>query len=749
MRAVLVMLFAEIHKRKLQSVVFAICCMLCCSFLLGAIVLNFTIQDSFDLIYEELDAPNMSVRVQETESTQEELEQFLEGLSYVERHDISKSYLASNVKMPNRSMDFAFLATNADRQVERGHVIVNNAVYDAVPGDEIEISVNGQNVLLKIDDMIIDPINCAPESILPYFWINESQLQELTEGFEKGNYLIEAKVNQKDEIDESFATDYEAYFGHPFDGAMTAYEDIRHSYLFRYEIFGELFLFLCIFLFVIVMTITVLLSQMAVLADMKKNGILKSVGFTKHQINRKYILHYLLMAIGAGVIGVVVSGLVLRTWLGGMFVYIDRSLYRIKDLWQYQVFVLFIITALLYFVIRISIARIVNISPIDAIHFRQKHGSRWKPALFMTAPRLLPFNLGLTKCIQRKLESAFIFVLALGLGLLFLTSIYIIDGVNSANAHLAEWGIVEMDVYISRKTNADEVATGVLEALNKDAAVEFYYAALSDNISYRLSGSQVTRNVVGDVYDKTIPERLEYIFTEGRNPQTYNEVAVGINFAKENQLTIGDNIFIIRNGEETELEVVGIYPSFKQYADSIRFLTDDIQEFFGNQANGYYSVVLKDGENVNLFVQRMSEQFTDFDFFPMERSTTRSVNMLLPPLAICVALFVFIFFTVISCITRLMTIECQKELKIYSFVGFTQKQIKGVIRWRFAFPVLLGATIAIPLSIFTVPRWLSPLANRLGMIRFPIYPNISMIIMAMIGIFLCSYIATTVPSKRR
>lgn len=749
MRAVLVMLFAEMHKRKLQSVVFAVCCILCSSFLLGAIVLNFTMQDSFDMVYGGLDAPNMSVSVQETESTQEELEQFLEGLSYVESHTISKSYLASNVKMPNRSMDFAFLATNENRTVERGHVIVNNAVYDAVPGDEIEISVNGQNVFLKIDDMIIDPINCAPESTLPYFWVNESQLQELTEGFEKGSYLIEAKVSQKEGIDESFAADYEAYFGHPFDGAMTSYEDIRHSYLFRYEIFGELFLLLCVFLFVIIMTITVLLSQMAVYSDMKKIGILKSVGFTNRQINRKYILQYLLLAIVSGAIGVVVSGIVLRTWLSGMFVYIDRNLYQIKDLWKYQVFVLLAISVLVYFVIRISIARIINISPMDAIHFKQKQGSRWKPTLFLATPGLLTFNLGFIKSIQRKLESAFIFVLTLGIGLLFLTSFYIIDGVNSANEHLAEWGIAEMDVYISRKTNTDEAESGVLEALNKDAAVEFYYAALSDNISYRLSGSQITRNVVGDVYDKTIPVGLEYIFTEGRNPQTYNEVAVGINFAKENQLTIGDNIFIIRNGEETELEVVGIYPSFKQYADSIRFLTEDIQEFFGNQANGYYSVVLKDGENVNLFAQKMSEQFTDFDFFPMERSTTRSVNMLLPPLAICMALFAFIFFAVTICITRLMTIECQRELKIYSFVGFTQKQIKGIIRWRFAFPVLLGIITAIPLSVFAVPNWMSPLTNRLGMIRFPIYPDITMIIMAMIGISLCSYIATTVSVKQK
>lgn len=56
------------------------------------------------------------------------------------------------------------------------------------------------------------------------------------------------------------------------------------------------------------------------------------------------------------------------------------------------------------------------------------------------------------------------------------------------------------------------------------------------------------------------------------------------------------------------LKIVGIYPSFKQYGNSIRLLTPDIQEFFGNLADGYYSVVLKEGEDANAFAAKMSEE---------------------------------------------------------------------------------------------------------------------------------------------
>lgn len=281
----------------------------------------------------------------------------------------------------------------------------------------------------------------------------------------------------------------------------------------------------------------------------------------------------------------------------------------------------------------------------------------------------------------------------------------------------------------------------MLEALENDSAVNFYYAGLSDNIIYRLEGNGFTRKVIGEVYDREIPEGLDYIFTEGRNPQTENEVAVGINFASENHVSIGDKIFITRYGEETELEIVGIYPSFKQYGDSIRFLTDDIQEFFGNRADGYYSIVLNDGEDVNAFAKRMAEEFKDFNFFPMERSTTRSVHMLMPPIAVCIGLFAMIYCLILLCMKKMMVMECKRDLEIYGFIGFTAKKVNAVVRWRFVIPIFLGTVIAIPLSIYAMPACLNPAVRTLGLSSVPIYPNILLVLTAVAGIIVCGFAA--------
>ena len=82
---------------------------------------------------------------------------------------------------------------------------------------------------------------------------------------------------------------------------------------------------------------------------------------------------------------------------------------------------------------------------------------------------------------------------------------------------------------------------------------------------------------------------------QGRNPQNDREAAVGINFAEDNQIGIGDELILLHDGKEIKLSVVGIYPSYKSYADSVRVITPDIQDFFGNRAEGYYSIVLTEG----------------------------------------------------------------------------------------------------------------------------------------------------------
>lgn len=767
-KAVLVILSAGIRNRKLQTAVFAAGCFLCAFFLLGVFVMQFAMEKSFRQAYGKLNAPTMSIRVSETEIEKESLADFLGQLPYVRDYGISKTYLASNVKMPGRKMDFAYLAASLEgcpggaeeknaenkKTPQKGRVIVNNAVYDGRIGDEAVLSVNGHTVALCIESIVADPINSAPESRIPYFWVSADELDALTTGYQKGSYMAELKADPSEAAAEQLAQDYAQYFGKPFDGDLVSYGDIQHTYLFRYEIFRPFLLFLSLFLLAIVLVMTVLLSQMAVRSDRKKIGILKSIGFTDSHIDLKYLLQYLLVAAIAGILGVVGSGFLFQGWLGGMFANMGRGLFRIQGLGGYQALVLLLLGGVLYLAVQCSVSRAVKIPPMDAILEKKparqskRGGVQWG-GVFLPMPRFLQANLGLLKCAQRRFESLFLFFLTLGVASMLLFSSYLIDGVRQANAHLTDWGIAEMDLYVSRKANVDEKKSGLLDALDREAAVDFYYAALSDTVAYRLPGSSLSHNVTGDIYDREIPKGLEYLFVEGRNPQDFGEAAVGINFAKENRLGIGSRFFVTRYGKETELEVVGIYPSYKQYGNSIRFLTEDIKAFFGNQADGYYSIVLQEGEDPQAFAEKMAEDFPDFQFFPMRRSAARSVQMLLPPVAVGASMFLLVYVLILLCLRNIMVAECRKELEICHFIGFTKRKVRALVRWRFQIPILLGAAAAVPLSVYVVPGCLRPLAGQLGLSRLPIYPNGMLVLVPLAGVFLCSLVSGSGGLKKR
>ena len=64
MKAIFVLVFSGIRRKKVQMGVFAAGCFLCSFFLLGMFVLNFTLDLSFDTAYGKFGAPIMNAGIQ-------------------------------------------------------------------------------------------------------------------------------------------------------------------------------------------------------------------------------------------------------------------------------------------------------------------------------------------------------------------------------------------------------------------------------------------------------------------------------------------------------------------------------------------------------------------------------------------------------------------------------------------------------------------------------------------------------------
>lgn len=103
--------------------------------------------------------------------------------------------------------------------------------------------------------------------------------------------------------EKRFSDGFEVYFGKPFGGELDTMDDIRHSFLFRYEIIKDFVVFFFAFLFLIFFILILLLTKMEVQGDASAVGTLQSIGFTEGKICLIYILRILLLAVSGSAAG--------------------------------------------------------------------------------------------------------------------------------------------------------------------------------------------------------------------------------------------------------------------------------------------------------------------------------------------------------------------------------------------------------------------------------------------------------------
>ena len=750
MGTIMLIIRRNIARQPLQMLLFAICCILSTGFLLCTITLNSSLEDSFDHAYAQIDAPDMTICISQAQMPEQELQDWLGQADFINESLVCRRYLANKVSLPERDMNFAYVMTGGPEEIPYGSVIINNAVTGVSIGDKLTLFINNQEVELTVTGIKEDVINSAPDVKIPYFWINAQQAEEIMQCFNKGEYLVWITFHEYGQgLSEAELTgSYEEFYGKPFDATMQTYEQIRDSYLFRYEIISRFFLAVSIVTACIALMITWSLSKMIVATEQSKIGILKAIGFGKEQLCLIYVLQFVLVAIISSILGSIVTGLLLRGWLSQIMRNIDSHLFQIEGLAMYQIGIPILFSLLLGGLVWLSVRKMVRFTPVGVMKGEAaKHSNKCSASILVSDKKGLLLNLAFIKLLKQKGETILLFVMVFGMAVLTLFSLLVIDGVRTADKHLEDWGIAALDVYVARKANVDELESGLLEELKKNENVDYSYAALNDYVVYRQQGK--TGTVIGEVFHHEINPKLIYEMAEGRNPRNTQEIAIGINFARENKVGIGDTIEILRNGQTQEYIIVGVYPSYNNRGNSVRLIVDDIIAFFDNQATGYYSIVLKPEADLYAFAAAMTQQFPEFDFIPLSRSTTRSVMMLLPPMLITLGILWLLLLWIETCIMRIFFLQQQKENRIYSAIGYSRQQLRRVYRYQYGM-ITTGAVIcAIPVSLFAVPRLLAPVAEQLGLCVIPVYPNAGMMLVALAGMLLLQEIAMRMAGKYR
>ena len=307
------------------------------------------------------------------------------------------------------------------------------------------------------------------------------------------------------------------------------------------------------------------------------------------------------------------------------------------------------------------------------------------------------------------------------IGGIILFTVLLCGGVATRNNHLPEWGIADLDVYVSRIGNTDERDSGLLEYIEASDLVDYYYAALSDTVYYETQNA--AGNVTADIYDRTILVEMSQSIIAGALPQSLDEAVIGMNFARNNDISIGDYIVVTHGSDTHRLRVTGIYASYKQHANSITYAVEDIIDYFENSADGYYSIVLKDNVDASSFAAEMQQTFPDFRFVLMKRGFMNTVIYMLLPLLLILLLCTLVYILILRVLLRMLIIDNREDLRTYTYFGTSLKNICMIVRSQMLPTAICATIVTIPLAITLIPKLFGNVAHELGLWRVPVYPS--------------------------
>jgi putative ABC transport system permease protein len=756
-KALKILINNGILKSKLQSIFIILGTGLCSMFIFASIIFYLNINKSFDTSYDKLSAAHTICTIPEDAMTQSDLERFLDELDYIYRYEVSKSYYAENIDLnktdirfpyisilnEHNTFDFAPLSKQRIPTLKENEIIIDNKTAQKIGsdiGDKVAIEVDGNVFELKIVGIVIDPSYGSSSINMVHCWINEKQQQKMYGEQVFGYYDTQIRFNNYS-VNESEATlinDYEVHFNMKYDGGLSTYNDIRKTYTLQYQLFGKIFLFLSTFSFLMIIIINAFACKSAIYSDMRNIGILKVQGFNNNHILFIYLIRHLFLSTLSSLIGLILGGYLLKVWLGKMFIFIGTELFQINNIIFYQTSVFLLQNTIYFLSIYIVVKRVIKIKPINAakeLNHSKTNARKVNNKFFTNKHLSARLKLSILKMLQNKTEGIFKIVIAIGLSVLVLSSVYILNGIIHMDDNLMEWGIVKADAFISRNAGLDEKESGIIDYLNTSDEVEYYYAALTDKICYKDPKTENYQTINADVYQSPIPKNLQFKFVKGRNPENYNEIAVGLTFALNMGLNLGDSITLMMNLQEKEFIVVGIYPSITNFGQSVRFLTDDIIEYFGDSALGYYSIVLLKDINPYSFCEQMNHKFEGYEFIPIHTNNARLLTMIMPTIIVLVILFSAILFVVVFYLNVLAIKKQEYGIGVLKTIGFSIRDITLINIWQNGFYALIGVLLSIPLTINVIPIILKPLANSLGLSIVPILPNTLITIIVVLLVF--------------
>ncbi|WP_182914144.1 FtsX-like permease family protein [Paenibacillus sp. 1011MAR3C5] len=595
-------------------------------------------------------------------------------------------------------------------------------------GDRLEFESGGRAFELSVSAIVIDLPYGAPFSTSSRIWMNPADFKSQLTSVASDSYMLGLRYDAS--VDRAALWEqFEASLNSPYIETKLTYEEMSSFYLILNKLIGYLMIALGATMLVIaLLTIGFTVSD-AILTQYRSIGIIKSLGMTSNRTLAVFLMQYILLTVAAVIPGLALSGLISGFIMDGTLSNLrlgqaDAPSFQGGAMLSIGLLVLVLVSACTYAVAN----KTRRIMPAQAIRYgmSEDDNARFskRQAGWIRLDRFSPSIVLAWKNIRSHQKGSWlIFIISCVTAAALSFGYTLVNSVASIDQRAGEWGYDSSHIAAIAINPASFSRDALDKALEQDSRVRSS-AWLSTVNGVVISDSPININI--SVLEGSF-EETGLTTIQGHNPQLRNEIALGVNVARQLDVGIGEHAEVYIQGVKRTFVVSGIYQAIANMSYSARISSEAILDGKGVSSfkpdTAFINVF--DLEQADSVAAEFNERFRSSMTIVTQKQLLDSVfkeatGLLILPMGFIALLFIAVSAIIIYSTCKIQIRKESKTYGIYKTIGLTSSRIRVSILSGIAGIAFAGALVGVLTGIFVLPSSIESLLHSYGILYLPI-----------------------------
>lgn len=774
MKSILLITWANIKRRKIQTFLVAICIALAALMFSTLIGIGLGMERPFENLFANLRASHIVMEFNVNDHNPEDISSWFENQEEVvsvtdpriqvgiskrviyKEEELKRSVLLREHPGNHRDQDKLDILQGEQKSFPGpGEIWIPNHWLNQKKmalGDTVNIPTKNGLYPLVISAIVVDAhyanglYNPSPA------WVSPGGLSLMYTMKDLANVVLGVRLKNKDSVDTVWAR-----FNRDISylGFGTRYAFYKQIFQIVYQITGGLLFVFAIFGIIVTLIITSSVVSSAIKTDYKMIGMLKAQGFTNKNVISVYLIQFLLItcvAVPFGLIGgYYLTQLVFKSLITAIgTVNFDISL-LLPSIATFFAFLL----GILLITYRTSL-QASKIQPVTAIRNGgppQKSFAGTKFKFFTLRPQSnIVIFLGLRFLMSNKKRSFFMFI-----GLLFVVFVQLFyangkSSLSQLDENRPAWGFNDSDISVRQNGLILEGQEDYFKQdMEDDDRVKSVVKRGFYGATIPATEEKAPESISGIIYDDEM-EKVGLLTLEGRHPVFEDEISLGMASSEELGKGIGDTLVLFLEGQLVAYNITGIYQSLNNLSRGFYIRLEGITEINPLFTLRGYEIKLKKGVNVSAFKDELIELYgSAFNVLESRNGLTQIKSIISgieDVMTLISLMFIGVLFVTVFNDTVLSIREGQRNLGIFKAVGLTPKQLQLSLMVKSLIIAFFALVIGAPISLFIIPNALDVLTTAGGLSKFPYIFNLNYTLLVIPFILLITIGSVWMASQR-